>query len=116
MVQYITYKEKQYPIRVSYRALKTLSGQGVEKLMSGDFDMGAFEPLLWAALESGHTAEKKTLELKREDVEDILEECFTDFVGLLPLFFPKAPPQKLGNAAPDLAKDKIIVNPAPTQE
>ena len=111
MVKHITYKEEKLPIRVSYRALKALSGQGLDKMMSGNFEITTFETLLWGALQSGHKAEGKELKLTETDMEDVLEECFQEFVLLMPLFFPKA--EKGGNENPNpVNKDKIIVKPA----
>lgn len=102
MVKFLTYKKKQIPVRLSYRALKALKGQDMNKLsQGGEFDSELFESLLWAGLQSGHTAEEISLELTRTDMEDVLDECFTDFVKMIPEFFPKQEKNKTGNEVPN---------------
>lgn len=99
MVKFIEYKKEKYPVRLSYRALKSLKGSDLTKVAQGEFDDAIFENLLWAGLQSGHTAEEKELTLKKENIEDILDECFFEFVKIIPEFFPKA--QEKGNAVPN---------------
>lgn len=96
MVKHITYKGKKYPVRLSYRVFKGLK-QDNPKSNSKDI-MEDLEGMLWYGLVSGHKAEDKEIELKREDMEDVLDECMFEFQQLIPLFFPKA---KTGNAVPD---------------
>ncbi len=107
MVKNITYKKKQYPIRLSYRALKVLKGNGrdLTELTKGNFDDSMFEDLLFVGLQSGHKAEdvQGDLELKKEDMEDVLDECFLEFVKLLPEFFPKQIKAAPGNESPNQA-------------
>ena len=94
-VEFITYKEKKYPIKVGYYALKhagkELSVDGkamdMDKLLSGE--MENYEPLLFHALVMGHRLEGRVMELKREDMEYMLDECLFKFITVLPNFFPK---------------------------
>jgi hypothetical protein len=100
MVKYITYKTRQLPVRLSYRAIKGMQKEGASfkknvETMEPEF----LETMLYLGLVSGHKAEDKELPYKKEDMEDILDECLMEFLGLIKEFFPKA---KLGNVVPDL--------------
>lgn len=92
MVQYITYKEKKLPVRISYLALKKVA---LEKGMDlGSMDTTSLSPelmegLLFYGLVSGAKAEGSTLTLTKEDMEDVLDEVFFDFMKMLPTFFPE---------------------------
>jgi hypothetical protein len=104
MVKYLEYKKEKLPVRLSYRALKVLKGKDLSKLTDGGggFDDDLFEDLLWAGLRSGHKADEKELQVKKEDMEDVLDECFFEFVKLIPLFFARAKETKeVGNEQPD---------------
>lgn len=92
MVKSIRYKSKEYPLRISYYALKKLGNEKGIKITDMDTDSFApemMEALLFYGLESGAKADGKTLDLKREDMEDMLDEVFFEFVGMIPEFFPK---------------------------
>ena len=92
MVEYITYKGLKYPVRISFSALKHLkqeTGKDVSE-MSFTSDLQYIEILLWYGLVSGHQAESKPLELKREDVEFILDESLSEFNQILVASFPPA--------------------------
>jgi len=104
MVKHIIYKEKQYPVRVSYYALKMMAaeieaenekrkpenkvelpnatGSGLQ-----DFGFEQQESLLYHALVSGHRAVGETMTLTRNDMEDVLDEVFMDFIKMIPEFF-----------------------------
>lgn len=112
MIEYIHYNKKSYPIRVKYYALmmfKNETGQSFEKMQEAvkdaekegkdikeladlGLDLNEFEimePLLYYSLISGlKSVDKKAkLDLVREDMFDMLEECFLEFAQLLPKFF-----------------------------
>lgn len=106
MVQYIIYKGKKYPVRLSYRVfkgLKTDIGDSVDLSKLGEMDPVLLETMLWHGLISGHKYEEKELVFKRDEMEDILDECMFEFIQLIPLFFPKA---KLGKVLPELENPK----------
>lgn len=96
MIEYITYDKKKYPVRVSYRALtmfKKETGVSLENLDNpdaGEIDLTAYETLIYYALESGHRAEKKEFTFKKDEMADVLDDCFFEFVKLIPRFFPGA--------------------------
>lgn len=93
MVEYITYKGKKYAFRVSYYALKKtvdeLKEKGIDSSMNNilNGDLSVYEPLLYYSLVSGAKATDKELDLKREDIVDVLDECFLEFTKKLPNFF-----------------------------
>ena len=89
MVRYITYEEQELPIRVSYFALKKLKedlGRGLSIEDDGT-DYAAYETLLFYALEKGHQKMKLPFTFKKEDMEDIMDEVYFDFMKLIPEFF-----------------------------
>ena len=88
-IQFITYKEKQYPVRISYFVLKHLrakTGKDIDGIID---DMAAYESLLYLALKSGAKYSGTDLDLKEEQMEDVLDECFFDFLSIIPTFFPE---------------------------
>lgn len=104
MVKYLEYKGIQLPIRVSYRALqgfKKDTGLAFEEL-EGNTDLEHFESLLYHALASGYAAGEEDMPYAREQIVDILDECFFEFTGLIPSFFPKVMP--VGNEKPSPVK------------
>lgn len=100
-VEYITYKQKKYPVRLAYKVFKGMKADlgeiGFEKL--GTLDPDVMETMLWHGLVSGHKYTEQPLELKKEQMEDVLDECMFEFFQLIPIFFPKA---KTGNVLPGL--------------
>jgi hypothetical protein len=97
---HITYKNKQYPIRVSYFAMKhfqAATGKNIEELTSND--ISAYEHLLYPAMQAGAKYCDTTLELKPEDMEYVLDECLFEFIELIPRFF-------------EVTKKKKELNPA----
>lgn len=102
-VQYINYKKQKLPVRLSYRVFKGLKVElgevDLDKLNS--LDPALLETMLWHGLVSGHKFEDKPLELKKEDMEDVLDHCMFEFIQLIPVFFPDA---KMGNVLPDLGR------------
>jgi len=90
MVQYIEYKEKKYPVRISYRALVGLkkdTGKSFEELSEGG-DLEFYEPLLYHALISGAKAVDTEMPFKLKDMPDILDECWMSFSSTIGAFFP----------------------------
>jgi len=88
MVEFIAYKGSIYPIRISYFALKNFQKETGKEIDQVDADMSLLEVLLWFSLVAGHKAQDKTLELKREEVEFILDESMNEFIEKMSLFFP----------------------------
>ena len=131
MVEYIEYKKKKYPIRVSYYALKMTrkdTGQtedGLVKSMSvADRDamemVEMYESLLWYALVAGAEVDGTELDIPREKMEFVLDECFQEFLALVEKFYPseEAPGKKIvpvGNRQQRRTKKKLVeVKKTPT--
>jgi len=99
MVEYIEYKKKKYPVRVSYFALKKVreeTGEDFTKAIQSaqedggvNFDMSIYESMLYYALIAGAEATDTKMELKKEKMEFVLDECFIDFINLMQKFFPQ---------------------------
>jgi hypothetical protein len=104
MIEYITYKKEKYPVRLSYRVFKGMKKElgkvDFEKLK--ELDDNVIETMLWLGLESGAKSEGITLPFTRDAIEDILDDCFMEFIKLIPKFFPKA---KVGNVSPNLEEE-----------
>ena len=89
MVRYITYEEEEYPVRVSYFALKKLKedlGRGLSATDDGT-DYEAYEKLLYYALQKGHQKMKQEFTFKKEDMEDVMDEVYVEFMKIVPEFF-----------------------------
>lgn len=92
MVKLIKFNGKEYPLRISYYALKKLGEEKGIKITNMDtdaFDPSMMESLLFYGLESGARFEGKTLDLTRADMENVLDDCFFEFLQMIPEFFPK---------------------------
>lgn len=88
MVKYIRYNEKDYPVRVSYFALKRLKediGKSVSEL--GEDDYEGYESLLYYSLQRGAKMTGVSFDFKKEDMEDVMDECFFRFLEIVPQFF-----------------------------
>lgn len=88
MVKYLVYKGKKLPVRVSYYALKMLkadTNKPLSQLKEDDYE--AYESLLYHSLVQGHKKTNTELSITRDDVEDIMDDCFYEFVRMIPEFF-----------------------------
>jgi hypothetical protein len=89
MIEYVTYKNEKLPILVSYRVLKHFKDEtGGKDFNDIKDDYTLVEPLLFLGLQSGFWYEDKPFIYKKEDMEYLLDECFKEFSGILPKFFP----------------------------
>jgi len=106
MVKYINYEGKDYPIRISYYALKKLKETLGRSLSAEDdgTDYEVYETLLFYGLQKGHQkmSPEETFPFKREDMEDVMDEVYIDFMKLVPQFFSELateePGKKLGGS------------------
>ena len=87
-VEYITYKKKKLPVKLGYHALKMLQKEHGVTMDAVSRDLSYYEPLLYYSLEQGHKIAKKEFSFTIEDMPEVLEECFFEFVALIPKFFP----------------------------
>jgi hypothetical protein len=88
MVEYITYKGQQLPIRISYMALKAISKSdkidNLEDILTADISV--LEILLYQGLRAGHHFTGIPMTIQEDEMEFILDEVFADFVKLIPVF------------------------------
>lgn len=103
MIKYLkTESFGNLPVRISYYAMKKYQADTGKSLMnqfqSGFTDMmsGELEYLLFYALKKGYQVEKRQFEFTMQDMEDILDETFFDFIKLIPEFFPKENVEEIG--------------------
>lgn len=88
MVRFLDYKNEKLPFRVSYYALKMLKaelGKTLSMLKEEDFE--AYEILLFYSLKQGFKVVDKVFPFTKDDMVDILDECFFEFMKLIPEFF-----------------------------
>jgi len=91
LIKHINYDGNKYPVRVGYYALKHFqeeTGKTISQLSQDDLQ--DYESLLFYSLKQGHKKENKPFNFKKEQMEDVLDECFFEFMELIPDFFPKA--------------------------
>ena len=96
MIKNITIDGKEYPLSISYYALKHTSDE-VKKETGKDLNMSdilseeitIYEPLLYFGLKAGHTRAKVegAFPIKRDQMEFILDEVLMDFMKIVPEFF-----------------------------
>jgi len=79
------------PVRASYKCMKLLKEE--DGLVIGLDDDGtnynAYEALLFHALQIGYDWMGETMPWKRENMVNIMDQCFTEFMEMLPEFFGK---------------------------
>jgi len=95
--------EKKHPVRVSYYVLKMLkeeAGKEVGDLASDDF--GSYELMLYYALKRGYKMIELSMPFEKEDMEDIMDFVFFDFLALIPEFFPGLDEKKLMAMMPSM--------------
>jgi len=76
MTDQVTINGKQYPYRLSYKALKQVSSLSAK----GEIGIDSAEHALYWALKSGHQKENQEFTFEMKDMEEILEENFDLFI------------------------------------
>lgn len=79
MVEFITYKEKKYPMRVSYYVLMMAQKETGLSMDDLENNFEAQQHILWYSLIAGHKMAGKELDLPREDMVWVLDACYLDF-------------------------------------
>jgi len=88
-VGYITYNKKQYPVRVSYFVLKNLKAKTGKDIEDADTDISLYEDILYLALQAGAKYTGQEIKFKEDEMEFMLDQCFWEFIRLIPQFFAK---------------------------
>ncbi len=95
MIKFLSYRKEEdseeelLPIRVSYFALKMLKNELNRSLSLTDdgTDYDAYETLLYWALRRGYQKVGKEMPFTREDMEEVMDEVYFQFMALIPEFF-----------------------------
>jgi hypothetical protein len=94
-MHYITYKDKELPLIINYKAIMKLNSKySISKLSEFskiDYDdLNNLEELMFYALEQGHIEENKEFKFTREHMSDIFNELgFIFFTDIMAEDFPK---------------------------
>lgn len=92
MVKCIVYKGKEYPVRLSYLAIK-MTSQKLKKDITTvnieNFDPEQLETMLFYGLKSGANAINVPFIFEESQMEAVLDEVFLEFAEMVPLFFAK---------------------------
>lgn len=116
MVKYVEIKGKKHPVRVSYLALKMVKEDTKKDLTNMDTDNLDFdvqESLIYWALKSGHNAMKQVggieepFTFTKEQMEEVLDDCWIEFVSLIPEFFEKPINTTLKENSQEVPKNEI---------
>jgi len=87
-VQFLTYYDKKYPIKLGHYSLRLFQQEHNASIAEAQEDMRLFQHLLFLALNQGARIEKQELDLELEDMVDMLDECMIDFALAIPKFYP----------------------------
>lgn len=88
MIETVKYKEKHYPMRITYSVLKAVKadiGRDFEN-NPDDFDYEGFESLAYHALKKGCKVSGKDFDIKKDEIEDFLDECMSQVIEMLAAF------------------------------
>jgi len=94
-VEFITYNEKKYPIKLGIYSLMLLQNREGISLDDINSNPELYAPILFMALQQGAQLTKETLDLVEDDMNLVLDECFVEFSTILPKFFPEDMLEKL---------------------
>jgi len=82
-MDYITFKGKKWPVRISYMALKRYQMETGKSIETLEEDLTNFEILLHFALQAGCKAMDKECPFERKDMEEILDESLQEFTQIM---------------------------------
>lgn len=94
-VEFITYNEKRYPVKLGIYSLMLLQTKDGITLEDIEVNPELYKPVLFLALQQGARITKETLDIKEDDMDLVLDECFVEFNLLFPKFFPPEMMEKL---------------------
>lgn len=82
-VEYLEIRDKLYPVKVGYYAIKKLQKIHKAKMTEIEENIELYEPLLFYSLEKGCKMEEVENPFKLKDMEDVLEEVWIPFSILI---------------------------------
>lgn len=90
MVKLLNFGDTKLPVRVSYYALKMLK-EKTNKSLDGKVDLtfDEMEILLFHSLEQGHRVTNTPFTFKQEDMTQVMDVVWMDFMKVIPEFFSK---------------------------
>lgn len=88
MVNFINYSGKQYPVTMGYYALMMLKQETGKDLDLRNMTWEDCVTLLFYSLKLGAQIENQPFTMTKEDITPMLNECFVDFMKLIPQSFP----------------------------
>ena len=94
-VEFIEYNGKKYPIKLGIYSLMLLQNREGISLDDINTNPELYQPILFMALQQGAQITKEPLDLVKEDMSLVLDECFVEFTTILPKFFPEDMLEKL---------------------
>lgn len=83
-MQYITYNEKKYPVKLGIFSLQELQQKNNLDLSEMEDDITIYKPVLFLALQLGARISKQELDIPEEDMDLVLDECLFDFSSFIP--------------------------------
>ena len=94
MVEFLKYGDEKLPVKVSFAALKNFQKESNKNMMDVDSELTFedIEILFFHSYVAGCKASKNigfSVKYSREDMEEILDEIYMDFVKVMPKFFAK---------------------------
>lgn len=87
MVYYLDYQGKKLPVLIDYSVLKKFQQRSKGTLTELQDRMELYEPLVYLALQRGAKIEDEEFTLKLNQMEELLNECYWQFLELFPKFF-----------------------------
>lgn len=84
-MQYIEYKGEKLPLKFAFRAMKKYDKETGGDILNdgmGELDFDKIELIFECAYESGCKSEG--VEMKHTDFEEVLDECYYEFIDLIP--------------------------------
>ncbi len=88
MIKTVSYKGKKYPLRITYSVLKRVKADLGRDFRDDpeDFDYDGFETLTYYAIQKGCKDAGKEFDIKKEDMEDVLDEAMSQVIDALAAF------------------------------
>jgi hypothetical protein len=85
----IEYKGEKLPIRLSFKAMKMFKDVSKKNILNitEDLEPADIEHLFFCSYVSGCQKTNIAQKYKREDMEEILDDVYFEFVNLIPEFF-----------------------------
>jgi len=92
-LKYLTYKTKKLPLKLGIFTMMLVQEEYGVSFNQGEDGEGnltptQYVPLLYYGLQQGHKLAKRPFTLEMEDMHDVLNDCFMEFIETLPSFFP----------------------------